>query len=306
MEEEDPPDGDSLSEHDKGLSEGESSYGDDPQFSGPPNLQRLVRLLGQEHCRCPCRMKNKDSVKVASICGKKVKDCQLHAKIRLGADTCQYTIGSYPPIPVARGFEGHGLASGPYYTDAQIRALQAKEEKEMTQLVQAMNKDAADDGEMEEVSRYLRVCFTPPNTQPKKTQAKRADNTDDLRKALAATGGAKKKKGTLPELWFGMVGKKEVRWITSDPMEAQKAAEAESWIDEEEVTDDEDPPNLSPRKQGGYLSNLDDDSSDPDVDVAGVAKATHCRKKNQAHRVRKGKEAKEAKESKGEQREAKD
>ena len=123
--------GEDLSERDEGLgstSEGDSSCGDDSQFAGPPNLQRLVRF-GQEHCRCPCRLKNKDGVKVASICGKKAKDCQLHAKRRLGADSYQYAVGSYPPVPVARGFTGHGLASGPYYTDARIRAFQAEEKE---------------------------------------------------------------------------------------------------------------------------------------------------------------------------------
>jgi hypothetical protein len=92
MEEEDPHDGDSLSEYDEGFLEGESSYGDDPQFSGPPNLQRLV-CLRQEHCQCPCCMKNKDDVKVASICGRKVKDCQLHGNRQLGVDTYQYNFG---------------------------------------------------------------------------------------------------------------------------------------------------------------------------------------------------------------------
>jgi hypothetical protein len=107
-----------------------------------------------------------------------------------------------------------------------------------------------------------------------------------------------------------MVGKKEVRWITSDPMEAQKAAakhycqihqvfhtqdEAESWIGEEEGTDNEDPPRPQSKKARGYLSDSDKDSSDPDVDVAGAAKVAHHRKKNQAHRVRKQREAKESK-----------
>jgi hypothetical protein len=92
-EEDHTEEGESLSDRDEALSEGESSYGEDSQFAGPPNLQRLVRL-GTGHCRCPCRMKNKDGVKVASICGKKSKDCQLHAKRRLGAESYQYAIGS--------------------------------------------------------------------------------------------------------------------------------------------------------------------------------------------------------------------
>jgi hypothetical protein len=49
-EDENPPgDQRSLSEQDEALSEGASSYEEDPQFSGPPNLQDLVRL-GLEYC----------------------------------------------------------------------------------------------------------------------------------------------------------------------------------------------------------------------------------------------------------------
>jgi hypothetical protein len=44
---------------------------------------------------------------------------------------------------VTRGFEGHGLASGPCYTDEQIQALKAEEGKEMERLVQAMSEGAS-------------------------------------------------------------------------------------------------------------------------------------------------------------------
>jgi hypothetical protein len=89
-----PGDQRNLSKQDEALSEGASSYEEDPQFSGPPNLQDLVRL-GPEHCRSPCGMTNKEGVKTSSICGKKAKDCKLHAKVRLGADSYQYAIGFY-------------------------------------------------------------------------------------------------------------------------------------------------------------------------------------------------------------------
>ena len=35
-------DGETPSDRDEGLSEGDSSYGDDSQFAGPPNLQRFA------------------------------------------------------------------------------------------------------------------------------------------------------------------------------------------------------------------------------------------------------------------------
>jgi hypothetical protein len=175
--EEDRPDGESISDCDESLFEGESSYGDDPQFLGPRNLQRLVHF-GQEHCRCPCRMKNKDGMKVASICGKKANYCQLHAKRRLGADSYQSTVGSHPPILAAHGFLGHYLASGPYYTDSQIQAFQVQEKKEMAHLVQTMNEDATDLGKMEELSRDLRMRFKSPKAHSRKPQFKTTDNLD--------------------------------------------------------------------------------------------------------------------------------
>jgi hypothetical protein len=76
-------------------------------------------------------MMNKEGVKASSIFGKKAKDCTLHARSQLGADSYQYAIGFYPQVPVARGFAGHGLASGLFYTDAQIQAFKIAEGKEM-------------------------------------------------------------------------------------------------------------------------------------------------------------------------------
>jgi hypothetical protein len=134
-------------------------------------------------------MKNKAGIKVASIYGKKAKDCQLRAKRCLGADSYQYDVGSYPPVLVACGFAGHGLASGLSYTDGQIRAFQVEEKKEMARLVQTMNEDAEDEGKMEELVRDLRVQFKSPKASSKKPQAKKVedlDNTDDLRRLLAA------------------------------------------------------------------------------------------------------------------------
>lgn len=296
--EEDPSEGGSLSGRDEALSEGESSYGDDSQFAGPPNLQGLIRL-GVEHCRSPCRLTNKDGVKTSSICGKKAKSCQRHAKARLGKDSYQYAIGSYPPVPVTRGFPGHGLAGGPYYTDYQIQAFRAEEEKEMGRLVQDMNANTDDADEMEELAQDLRVRFKP--TESTKASSRKKDPTDDLRRALAAAtdGPSRKKKSTPPpDLWFGMIEKKGVKWITSNPTEANHAATrknchisqvfytqdtAEEWLEEEESDDDEIPP-LKARSPG-HGDGSEDDSSDPDVDAKTLAKADRRKKKNQARRA---------------------
>jgi hypothetical protein len=73
---EDPLDGAGLSEQDEALSDGDSFVGNDYQVMGPPNLQELVRL-GQEHCRTPCRVRNRDGVQVASICGKRMRTASV-------------------------------------------------------------------------------------------------------------------------------------------------------------------------------------------------------------------------------------
>jgi hypothetical protein len=131
-------------------------------------------------------MLNKDGVKTSSICGKKVTDCKIHAKSGSGACSYQYAMGSYPRVPVARGFEGHGLASGPpCYMDEQIQALKAEGEKEMERLVQAMSEDASNADDMKELARDLQVRFEPPMTQPTQNRSQTLNRgpTDDLRKA---------------------------------------------------------------------------------------------------------------------------
>jgi hypothetical protein len=241
----------------------------------PPNLQRLVRL-GQEHCRTPCRLTNSSGVKVAGICGQKVRDCKRHAPRRLGASNYQYGIGSYPPVLVSRGVTGHGLASGPYYIDDQVRAFQAEEASEMARHVQTISEDSADVEEMEELSRDVRVKFASRTPTLAKNRTRGESDSYDLRKSLAASSGAgpsrKKSAPPAPSLWFGMIGKKGMRWITSNPSEAhdtmskkhcrigevfQTQAEAEAWIEGEEEI-----PDLVPR----YDSDSDDDSSVAEID----------------------------------------
>lgn len=97
-------------------------------------------------------MTNKDGVKTpTSICGKKVKDCQCHVSCRLGTDSYQYTIGSYPlPAPVTHGFATHRLASGPFYIKVQNGAFHhAKDGREMECLVDVMNQDTNNEDKME-------------------------------------------------------------------------------------------------------------------------------------------------------------
>jgi hypothetical protein len=299
-----PGDSRSLSEQDEALSEGASSYEEDPQFSGPPNLQDLVRL-GPEHCRSPCRMTDKEGVKTSSSCGKTAKDCKLHAKVRLGADSYQYATGFYLRVPVARGFEGHGLAGGPFYTDSQIQAFRKAEEKEMGISVGTLNKDTANEDGMDELVRDIRVQFEPQKPSPEST--KRSDSADALRKALAAntTGGPTRKKESSPppSMWFGLIGTRHgVKWITADAMEAHRAAtkkqckihqvystreEAEARLEEEDS--DETASGHLPGSQ--KTDELDDDSSVPD-------RVAQRQAKNKARRARKKQQMKEAKKSK--------
>jgi hypothetical protein len=304
----DESEGEGLSDRDEAMSEGDSSYGDDAQFSGPPNLQKLVRL-GQEHCRIPYRITNDDGVKVAGICGQKVKDCQRHSSKRLGAGSYQYGIGSYPPVPVSRGFAGHGLARGPYYTDAQILGFQTEAAKEMTRLVDTMNDDAeSDEEEMERLSRDVRVKFASPVPQQAKDKAGASSNAD-LRKALAASSGSgpsKTKSPPVPVLWFGMVGKKGMRWVSSNPTEAhdtiskkhcriekvfQTRVEAEAWLDEEEIMI----PDLVPMDPARY----DDSDSDDAINESKVertsARENRIQKKKQARKARRRKEKEDSK-----------
>jgi hypothetical protein len=111
------------------------------------------------------------------------------------------------------------------------------EKKEMTRLVHTMNEDKDNKSEMEELARDLRVQFKQPSGSTfqhnKKSKGlKEAEEyansvytPDKLRKILAATGTFKMRNDSPPpELWFGMIGRKEAKWITSDPKEANKAA----------------------------------------------------------------------------------
>jgi hypothetical protein len=72
--------------------------------------------------------------------------------------------------------------------------------------------------------------------------------------------------------------------------------EAEDWLGDDD--DDNEGPDLVPRKHQGDARDSDDNSSVPDVDVKGIAKANCRKKKNQARRVKKRKEAKEKKKEK--------
>jgi hypothetical protein len=126
------------------------------------------------------------------------------------------------PINVSRGFAGHGLASGPYYRDAQVLAFQAEEAKERTRHVDAMDMDMSDEEEMEDLSRDVRVKFASQTTSLAEEKASAESELYDLRKALAASSGgsSKKKSSPSPVLWFGMVGRQGIRWITSDSSKA--------------------------------------------------------------------------------------
>jgi hypothetical protein len=226
----------------------------------------------------------------------------------LGADNYQYSAGSYMPVNVSRGFAGHGLASGPYYTDAQVQAFQAEEAKEMTRHVDAMNEDRSDEEEMEELSRDVRVKFAPRSTSLAEEKTSAESELYDLRKALAASSGgsSKKKSPPSPNLWFGMVGKQGIRWITSNSSEAYDTiskmhcrieeifltrADAEAWMEKEEST---------PTPRTRHDQDSDNGSSAPEIDEKVSAKAKRRRKKNQVRKARRRKEKKVSK-AKGKQ-----
>jgi hypothetical protein len=302
QEEEEESEGEGLSDRDEGLSEGYSSYGDDSQFIGPPNLQQLVHL-DHTNCRTPCRITDSTGVKVAAICGRKVRDCKRHATRRLGATNYQYGIGYYSPVPMSRGFTGHGLTSGPYYTEDQIRAFQAEEAKEMSQHVDTMAEDVTDEEEMEELARDVRVKFPAGTGSDSYDHRKARAENSVLREALAASSGgrSKKKSPPVPVLWFGMIGTFGMRWITSNSVEAHEMvsrakqcrieevfhlkADAEAWVEEEELG-----PMCRPRPDRDSESG----SSVPEVDEKASAKANRRRKKNQVRKARRQKERMEA------------
>jgi hypothetical protein len=287
------PENPSLSEQDEALTEDEddSSYGDASQFAAVPNLQRLV-VLNSDHCRSPCHIKNKDGVKTPSICGKRATSCQQHAKHREKGNY-RHREGAYLPTPVSRGFPGHGLARGPYYTHEQFQELENTQREEMSRLVMTMNETGSDQDELEELSRDLRVRFQAKVQTSEPT-------ADDLQKTLAAkTGGLKAT--PKPRLWFGMRTKtidrsgKTDRWITSDPIIANDAAtrpgcsiaqvfhsreEAEDW------TKDDDGPmsGLHPQRMKRGLLNGESDSSENDNSalnavVGRAAKIAYRKKK---------------------------
>jgi len=207
---------------------------------------------------------------------------------------------------------GHGLASGPHYTEAQIRAFQTDAAQEMSQLVQTMNEEITDGGELEELSRDLRVKFKEPRAQvhslPSRTPRMHdPDSTEVLRKALAATGVSKKKPPPAPTLWFGMIGKQEVKWITLDPITAHAAAaktygrihqvfhtkeEAEEWLDEDEGSEDNRARAPLSEHHGNYDSDSSDASSVAEVKDKKTTKADRRKEKNRTRRALKNKAAK--------------
>jgi hypothetical protein len=282
------PEDSGLSEQETALSDGESSFGDDSQVMGPPNLQELVRL-GQEHCSTPFRVKNKDGVHVPSICGKIIKDCQWHAEKRSGAKSYQYAPGSYPHVAVACGFTGHGLSNGTVYSDAQLKAYKAEEAEEMENLVQNMN---------ENFHFKASKAHHAERAQPEKTTPTKEDSTNSLGKALAAkTAGPRMPQGSSRlDLWFGIITCKGDRWITVNPAEANEAVtnkrcriahvfhnieDAEAWLENEL-------PDLVLRTHSDSDSDSDDGNGIPDVKEIKKMSALACRRlKKQVQKARK-------------------
>jgi hypothetical protein len=73
------------------------------------------------------------------------------------------------------------LPRGSFYTYTQeIQAFQVEEGKEMGHLVHVMNKDANNEGEMEELSRGLHVRFT--EEPPKRLAPRKQEGTQNREK----------------------------------------------------------------------------------------------------------------------------
>jgi hypothetical protein len=89
---------------------------------------------------------------------------------RLGASNfANVAFGSYPPVLVSCGFAGHALACRPCHADVQVQAFHAEAGEEITHLVWTVNKDVANEEEMEE--SWTDVCVLdlhpPPPLQPR-------------------------------------------------------------------------------------------------------------------------------------------
>jgi hypothetical protein len=59
-----------------------------------------------------------------------------------GSGNFRFRVGSCSKVPVSRGFKGHGIAppQGIFFTDAELQAVRESEKKEMSHLVQGMNR----------------------------------------------------------------------------------------------------------------------------------------------------------------------
>ena len=128
-------------------------------FTGSPNLRELVRL-SQLHCHMSCSIKNKDSIRTLSACGKTVVECRCHAKNCMDeSGSFRFLIGSYSKVPVSHGFEGHDLAppQGIFFTNAELQPVKEAKKKEMSHLVQGMKDNLTDKEEMEELEERHQV-----------------------------------------------------------------------------------------------------------------------------------------------------
>ena len=127
-----------LSDMDEALTDdSKSSYASASSEFGPPNLQDLVHMTHSK-CRIACRVTIKTDDKVDAYCGKAVKDCKVHATQRISG---VYRLAPcyLKSVTARHGFQGHGLASGPHYTEADMKGFLKDETAESERVVNAIN-----------------------------------------------------------------------------------------------------------------------------------------------------------------------
>jgi hypothetical protein len=73
------------------------------------------------------------------------------------------------------------------YTDAQIQTFKALEQKEMKHLVEAMNEDATDEDELEELARDMRVSFQLRRLHQRRPEPKKDDTAETFEKPWPPT-----------------------------------------------------------------------------------------------------------------------
>ena len=214
-----------LSGIDEALTDDELTYASASSEFGPPNLQNLIQMT-PSLCRVACRVTTRSGAKVGAYCGKKIQDCKVHAGPRLNG-AFRVAPGYLKSVPAKRGFQGHGLASGPNYTESDMTKFLQEEQEETERFVEVINTDPDRSSELEDLVTDLlpQVSFDPKvqvlggrQTSTKKNDSK----VEKLRKILAANTKSDLNKA-VPPLQFGLISTTGRRWVTGNAQKANAA-----------------------------------------------------------------------------------